>query len=108
MGSAMSNISKNYQWILALATPLLREINIWAMVRACSKATGGAVPHKIIVCHYLETRHAIFLSMILGGIATTESTYCIIAVDFFINIYHGLKIAKKSNAGENGMSTTCM
>ena len=98
----MSSISPNYQWIIALATPLMREISVWAMLKACSKAGGAAVPHKLIASLYIEAWHAVFLSIILGGIATTESTYCIIAFDFILNIYHGLKIVKKSNAGEHG------
>ena len=89
VGSIMSRISPNYQWIIALATPLMREISVWAMLKACSKAGGGAVPHKLIGSLYIEAWHAVFLSIILGGIATTESTYCIIAFDFILNIYHG-------------------
>ena len=80
----------------------MREITVWVTLKACKKVVGGALPHKMTVSHHLETRHAVFLSIILGGIATPESTYCIIAIDFIINIYHGLKIVRKSNEGDDG------
>ena len=101
--SAMSSISQDLQWILALASPLLREILIWLMQKICLKAAKGSEPHRLMVCHYMEARHAVFLSIVLGGIATTESSYCIIAIGFLINIYHILKILKRSHAGEHGM-----
>ena len=42
--------------------------------------------------HYVEARHAIFLATILGEAATIATTLVIIAIDFLLNIYHGLKI----------------
>ena len=103
LASGLTTISQEYQWILAIAIPLMREISVWTSVNACSKTAGGAVPHKLTVSHYLEARCAVFLSIILGGIATPESTYCLLAIDFIINIYHGLKIVRKYNAGEEGL-----
>lgn len=103
LGSIMSTVPQNYQWVLALAAPLMREFSVWVMLKACSKAIGGALLHnKLTVSHHLDARYAVFLSVILGGVATTESTYCLIAVDFMINIYHGLKIIRKYNVGEEG------
>ena len=102
LASALSSINKKYQWTLILLAPVLREATNWAQLNACSKAQGRVLPNKPIIYHFNETRYAVFLSVILGGIATTESTYCLIAIDFLINIFNGLKIVKKSKAGLDG------
>ena len=102
LATTMSGVPQEYQWIVAVLSPLLREYGIWIETKMSSMASSGVAPHKLVVRHFIETRHAVFLSVMLGGIATPESTYCIIAMDFLINIYHGLKIVRKSNAGKNG------
>jgi hypothetical protein len=48
----------------------------------------------------VEARHAIFLATVLGEAATITTTLVILGMDFFSNIYHGLKIVyfiKKKN-----------
>ena len=42
----------------------------------------------------METRHCLFLAVMLGSVANTVTTYCIIGLDFAINIYHGFSIVK--------------
>ena len=98
----MININPEYQWILALLVPILREVSIWTLLKAVSKAAVGFSPNEMTVYHSFETRYAVFLSIILGSIATAESSYCLIAIDFLTNLYHGIKIVKKSKAGEEG------
>ena len=49
--------------------------------------------------HIAEVRHAIFLSIILGGVAALPSTCIIIAIDFSMNIYEGFKIVRKHKKG---------
>ena len=102
LAAAMSTVPQEYQWLLATASPLVRKVSVWACVKLGYKASGGAPPHKLVVNDFLESRHAVFISVMLGGIATTESAYCIIAMDFLINIYDGYKIIKKTNTGEDG------
>ena len=46
----------------------------------------------------METRHAIFLAIMMGN-ATDATVYTIIGIDFVLNIYHGMQIVyKKINA----------
>ena len=102
LASELSNIEQEYQWILILLVPILREASIWIVLKVCSKAAEGTLEHKMTVHHVYETRYVVFISIILGSIATPESSYCLIAIDFLTNLYHGLKIVKKSNTGANG------
>ena len=108
LATMFSTVPQEYQWILATLSPLVREVSVWAHLKACFKAAdindSNAKHKKALAClHLTETRHAVFLSIILGGVATPESTYCIIGIDFLINIFHGLKIIRKSNSGQDGV-----
>ena len=85
-----------------MLVPLVREVSIWINHKICSKAARGVVLKEMTVNIYYETRYAVFISIILGGVATTESSYCLIAIDFLTNLYHGLKIVRKSKAGNDG------
>ena len=102
LAKAMSTVPQEYQWMLATASPLVRKIVVWACVKLGHKASGGASPHKLVINDFLESRHAFFMSVMLGGLATDESAYCIIGMDFLINIYDGYKIIKKMNTGKDG------
>ena len=63
-------------------------------------SAGGEVVPKVYMCnHIAEVRHAIFLSIILGGVAALPSTCIIIAIDFSMNIYEGFKIVRKHKKG---------
>ena len=98
----MLGVPQEYQWIFAVLSPLLREYGIWIETKMSSMASSGVAPHKLVARHFIETRHTVVMSIILDGRATPESSFCIIAMDFLLNIYHGLKIVRKSNAGKNG------
>ena len=102
LAAAMSTVPQEYQWLLATASPLVRKVYVWVSVKLGYKASGGASPHKLVINDLLESRHAFFMSVMLGGLATNESAYCIIAMDFLINIYDAYLIIKKTNAGEDG------
>ena len=101
LGFAFSIVPKELQWILALATPLVREFWVWIGPKVCFKASGtgskGKVSTQLICQHYMETKHAVFLAVIIGGVATSESTYCILAVDFLLNMIRTWRIVAKPN-----------
>ena len=100
LGIAFSTISNEYQWILALLSPLVREFWLWISPKGAFKASGeNTIAAKYLCQHFVETKHAVFLAVILGGVATPETTYCILALDSLINLYHAVKIAIKSKNG---------
>ena len=98
----LSEIKTEYQWILTLTAPIVREMSLRIALKACSKATEGSMQDKLTVYHYFDTAYAFFVSLMLGNIATTESQLCLIGIDFLMIMYNGLKIVKKSRAGANG------
>ena len=94
--------SNNYQWILAFATPFVRDTITKILVFFVCKAAGTNSERSIILAkHYVSTKHAIFLTIIVGGVATPATTYSIIATDFVMAIYQGFKIIQKQRKGIN-------
>ena len=47
----------------------------------------------------MTTKHAVFLAIVVGGVSTPETTYCLMAVDFIKAMYDGIKIVVKSKKG---------
>ena len=86
-------ISQQYQWILALFLPVLRELNLAMMLRLTKKASQcKSWRVECSVTHYLNTRHAMFLSIIIGTVATLETSLVMIGIDVMINLYLCLKL----------------
>ena len=93
LGVAFLIVPKKYQWILALTTPFVRECWVWIAPKVACKTSGTKTAStKLISQHYMEIQHGVFLAVTLGGLATSESTYCILALDFLINLYNTLTI----------------
>ena len=74
---------------------------MWCLQAVSKRASGGEVEShdlKIACSHFMETRHAIFVSIMMGN-TTNATVYSIIGIDFALNIYHGMKIMRtKINA----------
>ena len=62
-GLAFINVPKDYQFIIGLLVPLIREFYVWLLTQTAYKATGkGGLRITDIACsHYMETRHCLFL-----------------------------------------------
>ena len=73
-----------YQWVLGLLSPLVREMFVWMLQEVSYKGAGegsrGIYSIRLSTSHYMEVRHAIFLAVILGSIATPATSYCIIGL----------------------------
>ena len=102
-------VSQRYQWILALFSPLPRELFVWLLLKLASKALGDYdMGTKLTIIHFVSLKHALALITVLGSVSTTETTYIILGIDFLINIYTSLKIvylvkfSKKENSGREG------
>ena len=121
LGTAFLKAPKEYQWIIAIFTPLVREIFVWTLLEVSYRASGisnltrliqgthgshSKYPQKLkLSCiHYMGSRHALFLAVVMGSVATSATTNVIIALDFAINVYlalniiYLLKYSKKENS----------
>ena len=74
-----------------------------------SKVTGkeGIDKESVVfpISHYMATKYAVFLAIIVGNVANSVTSNCILALDFIEQMYHGLKIVwmyKKRNQNVEG------
>ena len=95
-GSAFATIPQEYQWILGLVSPFMKDLFSKLLLKVCYKSAGEGSNGKHSIqfpcLHYMTTKHAVFLAIIVGGVSTPVTTYCIIATDYAANLYKGLKI----------------
>ena len=107
------NMPLEYQWILALICPLVRELFAWILLSVTYKAVGGSCEFhgpKLATLHYIESKHGLFLAVMVGSVASPLSTWIILGMDFVIDIYHGFKIVymlKSSKEEEKNIEGKC-
>ena len=93
----------NYQWILGLLIPLPKILYLKVLLFVCNKSAGsgpnGKSSIKLLMVHFTEAKQCIFCAMIVGGVATSETTYCILSIRTFLIIYKCYKIISKSKCG---------
>ena len=98
LGTAFAKVSEKYQWTLALICPLAREIFVRTLLEVSFRAAGSIHRNSYEVTfpgtHYMESRQSIFYCITLASVSPLTS-FVIIASDFVINIYHGVKIIYK-------------
>ena len=76
----------DYQWIIAILLPLLREMNGWIFARICYKSAGFKSDAITITAHHeMACRHAVFLSVALSLLATHQTAFICIGLDFAVN-----------------------
>ena len=86
-------IPRDYQWIIGILSPVMREFEFWQF-RYLSNlaATDNPQTRTLFRRHYMETRHCMFIAVNLAAIATDTTTYLILGIDFAINMFTCLKI----------------
>ena len=104
--TALVKTPPEYQWIVALiGSVLIREIFVWMLTTLAYKASGKQEFDlvKLSTRHQMESRHALFLTVMVGSVATDATVYVVVGADFLINIYTGLKIVYllKYSSNEN-------
>ena len=87
-------IQRDYQWIIGIFGPFMREFEIWQFEYLSNlAATDNPQTRNLCRRHYMETRHCMFIAVNLAAIATDATTYLILGIDFAINMFQALKIA---------------
>ena len=105
IGKVLLTFRDKGQWLIAIFLPLIREFNIWITKKLAAKAADGDIVAANITTEFnVNTRHALFLSYVLGAISTTLSSAIILGLDFFYNIVIAIKIVwlRKRKPEDNG------
>ena len=86
-------VDGNKQWPLVFLLILIRESNMRSLALLGKKIAGSEdLVFEIIAINYAATRHIIFLSVNMGSLTTTTSSYLILGSDFLINLCHCIAI----------------
>ena len=95
ISSIVKKSSTQYQPIVALLFPALREATEWISLKLIKdSANGDGQEAKIIVQHQISVRYSILLCTIIGNSATNTTSAVLIALDFSMNIYLCLRIIR--------------
>ena len=91
--SMFVKISPKLQWVLALTLPFAREFNLWLQLKTVYRAADAKDSSVEISCSYMiNTRHCVFLSVMLGTAATDLTSWVILGSDFLFNLFLTLRI----------------
>ena len=100
LGKIFTDIPDNYQWILSLILPIIRELDIWIQEYLAHKAAdANDTSVTISVSHNINTQHCIFLAVMIGSKATDLSSWIILGSDFIYNSYLALSLIRIKKSG---------
>ena len=86
-------VDSDYQWIIAILLTVLREMNGRILTRICYESAGfKSDAIKVTAIHEMACRHAVFLSVALSLLATKETAFVCIGLDFTANLFLCLQI----------------
>ena len=111
MGSLFVNIPNNFQWVMAFVMPLFREFHMFATLRISYKCNINGKDAETLdsvkcpINAYVSTKYAVFMAIIVGGVANNFTGYLILGLDFAEQMFHGFNIVwkfKKHNKNVEG------
>ena len=110
LGSAFVQVPKDYQWVLAICCPMVKMFFSSFLLKVVGKAAGkdhaSKRSVKLLVSHFVSTKHAVFLAIMVGGVATPMTSVCIMATDFAKTLFDTYKIIKKYNQNNQNVEGT--
>ena len=103
-GASFTYVPSEYQWILGLVSPLPKMISTKLLLYVCYKS---AEPEsydkhsiKITCLHFMETKHVVFCSVIVGSVASQTTMYCILGVRCAIVVFKCCKLIYEVENGQ--------
>ena len=88
-------ISTDIQPIMSIVMPILRELEAWLLHKVTNIAAGEENRDaKFLTIIEHNVNYTAFLAIALGQLATEATAYCILAVEFLLNMYKVFKIIK--------------
>ena len=82
-----------YQPLIALIFPVLREFSCWLQTKIIKNSANGDERRTLIVLlFYIHANHNVLLCYIIGSVASDETTWVLMALDFMANIYLVMRI----------------
>ena len=86
-------IPEDYQLIIAIILPVIRDINGRVLANICYKAAGIKNNEILITCvHEMGCRHAVFLSVAISLLACKQTAALALGIDVGVNLLICVKI----------------
>ena len=84
----LSNFRNNFQWMIALAVPLTKEINdrIIGFFMTKSASSGNLMETKFIGNIKINLLYSFWTAVTLGQIATKSTEVVLLGINFLINM----------------------
>ena len=96
--------SEDYQPIVALTLPIMREISIWIVSKLIARCSNGDNKGaEIFLKYYIAAFHTIVVCYVIGSYTTTTTTWTLIGFDFLINVMISIWIAWKKRSDPSNM-----
>lgn len=93
LSKIMTAVPPSYQFIVAIFLPIVREVNLRVQTKIAFKASGCQDSSVKITCiHNVNTRHSLFLAIVMGSTTSLLTSVVIIGIDFAINIFFYLQL----------------
>ena len=105
MGLALTRIATERQWIMAILFAIVREINQAILSRVCcriSKRSDKWV--KISAWHWMAAVNSIFIAVAISSVATLTTSYLVLAIDFFLNMFVCIQVIWKFRRNGNKLN----
>ena len=102
---AVSKFRGQYQPLLALGFPVIRELITWIgkkIIKRC--ANGDTLVGSLVFMYTMSSNHTILLCYVISSIADDTTSWTLIASDFLINVYLSLRVVweqkRHTNSGQ--------
>ena len=92
---AFTKIPPNLQWIMSIVLPALRCLYEKIVNKLIKSAAGrDGMDLKANMCITINVNFSMFIAIAVGSITTEITSYCILCVEFTINMYSCIKIIR--------------
>ena len=94
-------LPSEFQWVMAILLPINREMDYMISTKILSNGPGlldDGIKTALVVT--VNSNYALHLAITIGTKATTFTSCCILAVDFFSNLKSAYKIFRLANRTE--------
>ena len=86
-------LANNYEWVIAILLPFIRELEYWIMKKLAHQAACGDIEAmKITIAFGINMTHSVFLAYFLGSIASDTTSLLVLIFDLLFNISTGIRI----------------
>ena len=99
MNIIMEMMPLSFQWIMAFIIPVVRESNLWVMIKLLERTASQTSDLPPLIQRLTPTictslTYGFWVAQVVSSAASTTTGYCLLGVDFMLNVYNTYNITK--------------